>query len=140
MVGVIRSHRLDQADVVHDAADVREEIADQRAALPARLEAEQRTEDVLDALGVRPERRRLPVQVEQRGLVIERLEMREAAREEDEDHALRLRRVMRRLGRQRVRLRVIRHQLPEDAGEHQRAAHQGADRVTTSAAAVSRHR
>ena len=136
VVGVVRVHRADEANVVHDAADVREEVAYHRAALAARLEIEERAKQVLDALRMRPQGRRLSVKREQLGLGIEGLQMGEAAGQEDEDHPLGLRRVVARLGRQGVSARVVRQQPSQDSREHQGAAHEGADRVATGTPAV----
>ena len=75
----------------------------------------------------------LPSAAKSFGLWIERVHVRHAAIREDEDDALRLRREMRRLRRERVSHAGIRfrEQLGENARHQQRTANEGAEDFAT---------
>src|SRR5688572_20136948 len=103
MLVIVGLHRLDQADVVHAFAQMREQIADERAAFAAGFELPAGLEQT--ALLVRKtaaDAHRLAVRDEELRLMIERVHVRHASIRENENDALGLRRKMRRLWRQRI--------------------------------------
>ena len=105
VVDVLRVHRLDQTDVVDDAADVLHRIADHRPALAVRLERRDRPDDRIRRLPF--DHRREPpvahhrarqlfaVHLLERRLVVERVVLRERAEHVQVDHTLGLRREVR---------------------------------------------
>ena len=126
VVAVVAVQRADQADVVHAAADVREQVADLGAALPARLElpAGPQQGAVAAALAAVGDEARLGV---------EGVQVRDAAGHVEEDDALRLAREVRRFRGERVggavAAGVLGEQVREDGRHRQRAADEGADEV-----------
>ena len=96
VIDLLGPHRADDADVVGDAADVREQLADLLAGLAELLEAVLRAEaDQLLALQLRDLlalgerlRHRLAVHLGELGLVVEGFEVRRAAGLVEEDDAL----------------------------------------------------
>jgi hypothetical protein len=99
---VIGLHRADQADVIHALAQVREEIADQRAALAAGRNSQPGLSNRRCWFESPPPMPIvLPSAAKSFGLV-ERVHVRHAAIGEDEDDALGAGRKMRRLRRERI--------------------------------------
>ena len=106
MIHGIRLHRADQAEVVHDLARVRQQFGKLDAAFSVALEFELRAEQrrvgvdeggavILQQLGGRE----LAIPLRELGFVIEEIEVARRAGVEKEDHALRLCRLRRELGR-----------------------------------------
>src|SRR5205814_8478826 len=96
VVAAVGVHRSNAADVVHALADVREELGHLDARLAVLLERERRSHERTGlALGRdRAARQRLPVVLVEHRLRIEAVDLREAAVHEEEDHALRARRMI----------------------------------------------
>ena len=129
MIHGIGLHRADQAEVVHDLAGVRQQFGKLDAAFPVALEFELRAEQrrvgvdeggavIFQQLGGRE----LAVALGELGFMIEEIEVARGAGVEEEDHALRLRRLRGELGRKgifcRRGVRVALHELSEgDAAE-----------------------
>ena len=103
MVDLFGLQRADDAEVVGDRADVREDVGDLRARLAPLLEfegaaagLEHRVLELGDLLALRERlRERLAVQALQHRLVIEELEVGRAAGHAEEDHPLGLHRQVR---------------------------------------------
>ncbi len=110
-VGVaLGRHRVDEAHLVGQFTEVRQEVARHRAALTPRLELPERLDEVpllplkRDQFLATGRGHRRVVEPHELGLVVERVDVRERARAEDHEHVLRLRREVRcprgiRLGR-----------------------------------------
>jgi hypothetical protein len=95
-------HRMDEGHVVHAGGEIREQVRDHLARLTIGPELPLGADDAADILmAATPERLdldRLAVERVEIRLVVERVHMARAAIHEQEDHGLRLGRVMRRPG------------------------------------------
>ena len=109
MVELVGLHGLDQADVVRDAADVRQHLAEFRAALPVffelkprghdrRVRADERVTLSADDRGGQG----LAIELGQLGLAVEQVELRGRARHEEMNDGLGLARKMRRTRREGI--------------------------------------
>src|SRR5262245_690852 len=98
VVIVIATHRIDHAYVINTLTDIREEFAGHDAALAARLELPHRRKKRSLAF-VKPCILRI---IDEPGLVIERVDVRDTARQIYEDHALGFSREVRRLWSKRI--------------------------------------
>ncbi len=138
MVGVVAVHRADDADVVHAAGDVGKQLADLGAALAVRLEAPLRflEEQLLVAGPVARFRmiqgHLLAVVGMQAGFGVEGIDVRHAAAQEEEDHALCLAGEVRWPRCQRIKRVgcgcVSRQQLAQHAGQQRRGGKGGAEK------------
>ena len=118
------------ADFVGDGLDVRQQVADPGAVWPQRLPRHAAAARRDSALWpqVMPVRRCVPLTLRrdllarvpvQHGLVIEQIDMGQAAGLEQAEHALRLRREMREAGQAGARLRIRRRGSGRDAADRQ---------------------
>ncbi len=123
MIGVIAAHRADQADIVHRFANVREQIADHHAGFSAWFEFPARADVGSPAGGLEA----LSSGFDQLGFVVERIDMRDAARHVHEDHALRFRSKVRSMRRERIGR--IGEQALHHGGEEQRSCKEAADNL-----------
>src|SRR5687768_2093295 len=128
MLVVVGLHRANEANVIHAFAEIRKEIADQRAAfaagtkLPAGLQ-----ENALLIREAAADTSGLAVRFEELRLVVERVHVGDAAVGENENDALRFGGVMRKFWRERVRrIAAVGEELRNDAGHQKRAAHEAA--------------
>ena len=111
VVELRRVHRADDRDVVGNRREMRQQLGQLRSRLAVSLERERRPEqprralDEGEALALRNELRRdlLAVELLQRRLVVEEIELRRRAGHEEIDDLLRLRREVRRARRERSR-------------------------------------
>ena len=109
VLGEVRDHRPDDRQVVDALADMRKQVADRDAALAVVPEFPGAAEHVADIVELRRmglDLDRLPVLAVETRLGIKRVHLRWPAVHEQEDHARRLGREVRRLGRERVRRRA----------------------------------
>src|SRR5262249_52265872 len=90
----VGGHRVEESDIGHANRQVREQVGDPLAALTILLELPLRTDDaplvLVAAATVRLHGDRLPIQLIELGLVVERIDLAGAAVHEQEDDALRL--------------------------------------------------
>ena len=101
----VRDHRAHDGQVVDTRSDPRKQVADRDAALAvlAKLpRASQHVADVVELRRVRLDLDRLAMLAVEPGLGVERVDLRRAAVHEQEDHARRLGRELRRPGGERV--------------------------------------
>ena len=105
----VGGHRMDEPDIVHARREVREKIAHMLAALPVLLELPLRSDHAalvpFSAAAKGLHINRLPVERVERGLVVKRVHLARPAIHEEENDALRLRREVRLLRRERIRER-----------------------------------
>ena len=118
---VVAVHRVDHAQVIHAGADVGKKIADRQTRLTAGMKVPRRFHDraevgvELVAAGIDGVGKFLAVLFRERGLVIERIDVRRAAVHVEEDHPLRTGRKMWLLGRHRIARRHRRKGKPTKA-------------------------
>ena len=105
---------VDEGDVVHDAPEVRHDVAQRLPGLPMRTERphrlEPRAQPVLEGLHRLPEVAGLPVALHQLGLVVEQVDVAGRARHEQLNHAARPRPMVRAARRQRPGGRPLRQE------------------------------